>query len=349
MDIPDWARCAIELIAQRPLSSTAAYDKGQYRAPEMLAKVADVGLDSLLPPIQGNISSWQKVYRKMWQCQKSFLISTVKSLRAEGIDPAIVKGAYFNIKYFSDQPVSYMHDFDIVIEREEVAACKQVLIKNGYAQAHFDREKCILVHVDAIDVSQYEYQTKHEIFPFSHIATFPLEQDEEDFLKLKYMPHVSAYNGFAYVQIGCDVHYALHDGIETGAILSRCYRDSLLDCRMMNPTDHLWFSVGKYYQEIVCRKTRSLKEMFYIATLIRREEIDWDRIQLLSTLGGGAGLYYILSFLDGIGGCHIPRRVIDDMSIRLKQERQDDYGWQLGYLFDFIEPFPLAPALSAAK
>ena len=54
----------------------------------------------------------------------------------------------------------------------------------------------------------------------------------------------------------------------------------------------------------------------------------------------GGSLDHPLAFLRRVFGIAVPDAVLDASS-PLRTSRRRDWGWQLGVLFDFIEPCPL--------
>ncbi|HEV3078071.1 MAG TPA: hypothetical protein VHB47_26900, partial [Thermoanaerobaculia bacterium] len=80
----------------------------------------------------------------------------------------------------------------------------------------------------------------------------------------------------------------------------------------------------------------------YMAPLIMSPEIDWERIvHVANKYQLEPALFYFLSFLERVVGPQAPIEALKELSpLRRKQYR--DWGWQLGTLFDFVEPLPLA-------
>jgi hypothetical protein len=108
----------------------------------------------------------------------------------------------------------------------------------------------------------------------------------------------------------------------------------------MAATDLLWFTASRYYVEVAANGKRTLRELAYvIATMC--DAIDWNRLERIAIdYKLGASLYYPLAFLQRALGAPVPDSVIDAAS-PLRNARHGDWGWQLGVLFDFIEPWPL--------
>ena len=115
------------------------------------------------------------------------------------------------------------------------------------------------------------------------------------------------------------------------------------NARTLSPTDHLWSITARYYNEVALHKKTSLREFIYIAMIVRNEDVDWDRfLELTHEFGTYAACYYPLAFLHSIEPSRVPEAALSKLR-PVEGRRGRDYGWQLGKLFDFIEPLPFRP------
>ena len=77
--------------------------------------------------------------------------------------------------------------------------------------------------------------------------------------------------------------------------------------------------------------------------IVRNEDVDWDRfLELTHEFGTYAACYYPLAFLHSIEPSRVPEAALSKLR-PVEGRRGRDYGWQLGKLFDFIEPLPFRP------
>jgi hypothetical protein len=135
-----------------------------------------------------------------------------------------------------------------------------------------------------------------------------------------------------------DIHHNVAIDTNAGPLLQRAVNSSCLQGQTLSDSDHLWVNCSRYYNEVALFGKRTLRPLVYTAPLLYGR-IDWD-IVLASAREHelSASLYYPLRILEAITRTVIPREVLSALNPRLSSGR--DFGWQLGPLFEFVEPFP---------
>jgi hypothetical protein len=110
----------------------------------------------------------------------------------------------------------------------------------------------------------------------------------------------------------------------------------------------VWITLTRYYNEVALLGKRYLRDFAYIIPILKNEAIDWDVVLSANrSYELHAPLFYYLNFLRSLGAC-VPEAVLAETS-PLRSERLRDFGWQLGKLFDVLEPSPSPETSSAAK
>jgi hypothetical protein len=145
--------------------------------------------------------------------------------------------------------------------------------------------------------------------------------------------------GQPYVVLEVDVHHGLAADIESAPFFQRAVNSIYPNALTLSSGDHLWFTISRYYNEVALHGKRSLRDFAYSAALIHSAP-DWDRVlTAASEYSLHPSLYYYLYFLNKITSARVPSEVLNEL-FPVSKVRLRDWGWQIGKLFDGVEPWP---------
>jgi hypothetical protein len=282
----------------------------------------------------------QRVYDKVWKCQREALLTLIGLLLERGISPIVFKGGEFLAASFDPHAVGLNNDVDLLVHAHELGAAKQALYTMGYSQSLFDPELGKLVDRDVQEVGSFESRA-YELAPFNRAEEeVELEADELEFARAWQSHPLWVVGDRAVVVTTFDVHHGVAYDVGGEEFFPRAVTSALGVGRAMSAADQLWFTTSRFYNEVAVNDKNTLRDFAYIASLLRDAEIDWDIV-----LGATdkydlrPSLYYYLAFLNMLGGV-VPEGVLREL-LPSKGSRHRDWGWQLSKLFSLIDPFPL--------
>ncbi len=337
----------VELLAwaatrQRPPETSL--DESQRH--ETLGKLRQRRIDSLAFLASDETNVAQRVYDKLRAVQRRHAVDVVTELMDRGVRCITYKGLELEGLCFDSRALSYMNDVDLLVERRDLGEAKRVLFGQGYIQGHFDVATGELVEFDVPDLGAYE-NAEYELGRFGKVCRLALAPEE-----LRWATENRRFP-IAIDREGCsmvaefDIHYSPAHGAEPEPLWRRAVPSTLGVGETFCAADHLWLTLTRYYFEVAQSKHLSLRELAYVAPLVAGADVAWDAVlgvvheqpQLR------CGLYYTLSFLSSLAGHAVPGEVLRELAPRT-DDRERDWGWQLGRQLEFIEPFPLATTCS---
>jgi hypothetical protein len=302
--------------------------------------LAERNIESLLYRDGSNAPHRQTVCNTLWAAQRRGLAEIVAELAVEGIEPIVFKGAAFHTQFYGSHAIGQMNDLDLLVSPDVLDASRRCLSRLGYRQAVFDAERTELVPLSS-DALRDEGD-HYELYPFMLLE--PLDLEPEDGENCRYP--VVEVNGCLHAVIEIDLHHGVATNIAGDEFFVRATKgaDGAL---AMSPADQLWFTTSRYYTEVATDGKRSLRDFAYLIPLLVSDTVDWSVVlaanerYLLHP-----SLYYYLSFMNWLGeGKLVPADVLDALS-PARGPRRRDWGWQLGVLFDAVEPPPFAQPAS---
>lgn len=280
----------------------------------------------------------RRLYAAIWAAQRAACVEAVEALESQSIETVVFKGADFLDRYFP-APFSIMSDVDLLVKRNDVGRAKAELYRLGYRQAAFNRARRRLDEADVAAVADTEAH-HYELFPFLRLDPIRLDDDARALLRKRGRLPVVASGGELKVVIGLDVHHGVATDIATEPLMRRSRRSSFPAGRSLSPADHLWLVTARLYNETALHGKRSLRDFAYLVALLTQERIRWDDVlQSAADYEMHAALYYYFMFLSWLAPDTIPLDVLERLS-PLHTKRLRDWGWQLGVLFDALDPQP---------
>jgi hypothetical protein len=280
----------------------------------------------------------QPLYDRVWACQREALAEAVAGLEGSGIEALVFKGADVHMRCFGDRALGGLADVDVLVRGDAVEAAREVLLALGYRHGRFDPGTRRMEWI-GLDRAQALERGHHELVPLMRVEPVEVTPDEAALFS-RWRPRVPIWRDAATwsVWIAVDVHHGVAVNVPgerffdaaTPARVGRC----------MAPADLLSLTASRYYVEVATTAKRSLRDLAYLVALGGCAP-DWDRVMAANEeLGLGASLFYPLAFLQQGLGVEVPSSVLHACSPR-RTTRMLDWGWQLGKLFDFVEPFPI--------
>ena len=289
----------------------------------------------------------RSLYNRIWHRQRAALVETMTALERRGIEALTFKGAEIHLRYFGDLALGGMVDADILVQPPQIEAARAELHTLGYrhgvrdwradgADWMGDVRWLSSDEIAACETNHYELAPLQRVEPF-HVS---VEETAHLLLQRVRIPVWRQSDGAWRLGICVDLHHGVASNVPNDAFFAGAVPGTCGAARSMSATDLLWFTASRHYVEVAVEAKRSLRELAYAITLLG-DAIDWDRVLRVAVdyeLGGS--LYYPLAFLRRVFGIAVPDAVLDASS-PLRTSRRRDWGWQLGVLFDFIEPCPL--------
>jgi hypothetical protein len=233
-----------------------------------------------------------------------------------------------------------LFDVDLLIDRAIIERAKIALHSIGLRQGRVNRTDGVLLDRDVADIARLEIN-HYELAPFLSLQELSLSADEENLAMQDSEHPLLCVNGRVYVVVEIDIHHQVAADVETEPLMRRRVPSVFNGAYALSAADSLWVTTSRYYTEVALHGKRSLRDFAYLVNILKREDIDWDIVVGVSSeYKLYASLYYYLSFLHQVMGSSVPLEVLrilrPDSNARVR-----DWGWQLGPLFNFLEPNPL--------
>lgn len=338
---PGWSRTAYLLLARLAHdglvrdSAGALWNVGQPHLPQLHHKQ----IDSLLFWDAGRNPPEQRVYDRVWALQRGALAEVQAALEAAGVPALTFKGGEYLEWLFGSRGLGILNDLDLLVPRPKIGEARFVLQSLGYRQATYDAKAMALVDLDPLEIARAEGK-HYELLPLDKVHDVALENDERCFVERRGTHPCHVRDGGCHLVVRFDVHHQVAADIPSDEFFQRAATARSGLGKTLSDTDHLWFTCCRYYTEVALHGKRSLRDMAYLAALLRQGEIDWDLLcQVAAQYELRPSLFYYLSFLADLGSS-IPPRVLDELDPR-RGSRLRDFGWQLSPLLDWVDPSPV--------
>ncbi|HTU45724.1 MAG TPA: nucleotidyltransferase family protein [Bryobacteraceae bacterium] len=287
----------------------------------------------------------RSLYNRIWDRQRAALVETMTALERRGIEALTFKGAEIHLRYF-DYALGGMGDVDILVRRSQIEAARAELHGLGYRHGRLNREG----HPDWMaeihwfspqEIAAHEAD-HYELAQLMRVERFHVSVREAALLRLQRvrLPVLRESDGGWLLGVCVDLHHGVAANLPSEPFFAAADPGTCGAALSMTATDLVWSTTSRYYIEVAAEAKRSLRDLAYVIAALG-DAIDWTRVERLAVdYELGASLYYPLAFLRRAFGAAVPDAVLEASS-PLKTPRGRDWGWQLGVLFDFMEPWPL--------
>lgn len=346
-----WANAAVSLLSH--INSHAQLDQAARlsiasQSGVFLPELRRRRIDSLLYFFEGTTTPLQQVYNAGWAIQRSNLVTVLQQFTENDLQAIVFKGAEHIEQHFGSENLSGIHDVDILVQREDLPGVKAILYGLGYRQAALDTDSGRLIDVDALDVAQFEANSRFELHSFSRVDHFPVTPEQRALSTIWNRKPFLPLDNDALVTTSIDVHYSIGEQFDVGSAFRRSMPSSLGYCQTLNPADHLWFTASKYYREVILTGRYGLREFAYVAKMANDPALNWDLvIKNARETNTCPCLYYVLSFLARIESITISPDVLAALN-PLTNDRRNDFGWMVGRLLQVADPPPAIAPLPMA-
>ncbi len=299
-------------------------------------------IEGLLSRISGYRDDLMAVRKYILRSQLDALADLVDGLQTYGVDAVVFKGAALMPRFFSDCPLSLLLDIDVLVARSQIQTVKKVLYEQGYVQGTYNVETHSIGPRDVQEIGEIEAR-HYELAPFFRAK--PLSQED-----IQNLGGIDTFNqrplslnhrqGYLFIEV--DIHHNVATDTLVEPLLDRRVANKYGKGATLSDADHLWISCSRFYNEVALFGKRSLRQLIYSAPLMF-EDINWDVVlSSARDLELSSSLYYPLITLGHLTGKHPPSEVLQEIN-PIRRGAQRDFGWQLGQLFETIEPFPFSP------
>ncbi|WP_203072154.1 nucleotidyltransferase family protein [Falsiroseomonas ponticola] len=352
--LPRWAAAAVDLLRwlARDNARLAAAPQIHLDIPS-IDELRRRGIDSLYYwTLSGSGQSFvsesqraeiplQRVYDRVAAAQAEELVRINGALAEAGISFAVFKGAALSRRVRDGAAVGMAADLDILLPRSLVEEAKCALYALGYRQMIFDRQARMLIRRDVQEIAALEAQ-HYELVAFNRQVDFALTDAERqaasDFCKMPLWVFADA----AALVLEVDLHHGIASDVDCEALLARrVVRQGL---PTLCDADHLWFGLARYYNEVAIHGKRSLRDLAYLAPLVRFGEVDWGVFaQQTNDTMTHAPVSHLLGFLNALSGDSVPSEVFAAIK-PTDDNRFRDWGSLLPQLFGMQDKVPAAIA-----
>jgi hypothetical protein len=294
------------------------------------------GLDSLYYLVYEPDSRVQHLYDAVWRKQKTACEQFQRAAASAGIESLVFKGAALTDRW-SGRALGCMADVDLLVRKNAIIAAIEVLYDLGYKPREFHDEHGALKLRSQSDILYHE--AKHyELVPYNRLEPIELSSGEISAIQDVHRHAIRLIDGRPQVLIEVDVHHGVATDMDSEGFFDRAVTGP--QGTTFSDSDHLWFGLSRLYAEIALHGKQSLRDFGYLAPLLTRGNLDWGLIvNVAAEHELRPALFYFLSFLDELASNVIEPGVLDALSPH-RGLRYRDWGWQLGKLFDTVEPLP---------
>jgi Uncharacterised nucleotidyltransferase len=230
-----------------------------------------------------------------------------------------------------------MADVDLLVHKDAVIATIEILYDLGYKPSEFNNDHSALRLRSQSEILYHE--AKHyELVPYNRLEPIELSGAEISAIQDTHRHAIRLIDGRPQVLMEVDIHHGVATDMDCDFFFGRAVTGPLGST--FSDSDHLWFGLSRLYAEVALHGKKSLRDFGYLAPLLTRGSVDWSLITSMAAAHElRPALFYFLSFLDDLAGHVIDRGVLDALSPQ-RGLRYRDWGWQLGKLFDTVEPPP---------
>lgn len=294
------------------------------------------GLDSLYYLAYEPDSHVQRLYDEVWGRQKAAYQQFQREAASAGIESLVFKGAALTDRW-SGRPLGCMADVDLLVRKDAVIATIEILYDLGYRPGEFHDDPGALRLRSQSEILYHE--AKHyELVPYNRLEPIELSGTEISAIQGVHRHAIRLIGGRPQVLMEVDIHHGVATDMDCDFFFDRAVASP--HGSTFSDSDHLWFGLSRLYAEVALHGKKSLRDFGYLAPLLTRGSVDWSLIVSMAAEHElRPALFYFLSFLDDLAGQVIDRGVLDALSPH-RGLRYRDWGWQLGKLFDTVEPPP---------
>jgi hypothetical protein len=298
-------------------------------------------IDSIAYMAAGAMSEpHQRLYGKLWHAQRSILERVIDAFHEYGVPVIVFKGGEFIARCFDSQPIGMLFDVDVLIPHDEVEQAKIAMHSAGLRQTVWDTRRRRLLDRYVADIARLE-MAHYELAPFGMELEIETDAEESEIVARWDQHPLYFVDGQTRCVVEVDIHHQVASDIESAPLFGRAVPSAIPNANTLSPADLVWFTISRFYTEVSLHSKRSLRDFAYVAAFLSRADVDWDVvIGAANEYGLHSSLFYYLAFLKRVTGVDVPDRALDALS-PMNGTRNRDWGWQLGPLFDFIEPCPV--------
>ncbi|WFU25165.1 nucleotidyltransferase family protein [Bradyrhizobium sp. CB1717] len=294
------------------------------------------GLDSLYYLAFEPDSHVQRLYDEVWRKQKAAYLQVQKEAASAGIESLVFKGAALTDRWYG-RPLGCMADVDLLVHKDAVIATIKILYDLGYRPSEFHGDHGVLRLRSQAEILHHEAQ-HYELVPYNRLEPIELSGAEISAIQGVHRHAIRLIDGRPQVLMEVDLHHGVATDMDCDFFFDRAVTGP--HGRTFSDSDHLWFGLSRLYAEVALYGKQSLRDFGYLAPLLTRGSLDWSLIANMAAEHElRPALFYFLSFLDDLAGHVVDPSVLDALSPR-RGLRYRDWGWQLGKLFDTVEPPP---------
>jgi len=341
--LPAWISVALSLLAwsaKRAPLAAADVAALTHAAQPVISTLKQKKIDSLFYISCDVKSTDQEIYEQVWSIQKRTMLSIVRCFADEDIEFYLFKGSECCERWYKSRPIGIFNDVDILVHRHDIGKVKAILYQNNFRQARFEASQSQLVDRDVAEVGAIEAQ-HYELAPFIKMVPLDLDLNKFDPVPSWIEFPIVEINGQWMLAVELDIHHGVATDIEIEDVITDAKLSSFELGLSLSDSNQVWVLISRYYTEVSLFEKRSLRDFNYVLPILASGNVDWDNIlRNSSKYELGPALFYFFSFMDHLAGNVVPAEVLSELS-PLKTARMRDSGWQLGKLFDFVEPFPL--------
>ena len=284
-----------------------------------------------------------KVYRKAWSLQCAAIERFGSAFSSAGLRPILFKGAPLIQANNSGRPLGLLADIDVVVPRQSLVDAMAILYSNGLKPGELNKETGRLDPADIESIALVE-AGHYQLPPFRAVQPVQLDADELRWIGERDAKPLHVLGGVGLFVLEVDVHHRTASDVDLEPFMDRLVASPFAGYAALEPADHLWTLLVRYYNEVALHGKTTLRELIYCGLLIGAGGIEWRHlIAACDEYRTHPACYYLLRFFHSLAPDLVPGDVVETLRVGLRSCLRD-FGWQLGKLFDFVEAMPLDPA-----
>lgn len=323
-----WQDAAIALLAKIPTDATPHLDA-----------LAARDIDSLHYLQYDVHAPAQRLYDKVWAARRAALESAIARCVDHGVVPLVWKGAEFLARYCAPHAIGALGDLDLLVARSQLGEARHALVQAGFRTTELAADGSWRPRSPFDDPARLM-----EAIALPHLrTTVAIDLDAAERAATRFLPHGTLTDDHTRLIVSIDLHHnAIASGFPIELISERAESSRLVNARAFVAEDHLWLCALRYYMEVAHSGKRSLRHLAYLIALLESETgtLDWDEVvRCACRFRAAPPLYYTLGLIARLRDKLVPGEVLEGLD-PARADRTCDVGWQVGLLFDFIEPCP---------
>lgn len=337
-DRKHWPKLVLQLLRASVLNFTKEFTRPSrfHLGRADLDRLLEAKVDSLYYFNQDLRSSDQDFYETIWAVQREALSELLEAFVSKGIPVIVFKGAEIVERYYRSRPISLMADIDLLVRAQDVPMCKSLLYRFGLRPGKLGDDGVFedLAYKESAAIELHHY----ELPPFGRVQEVAVDEAVLGAAKRIGSKHHAVTRDSLLVEISFDVHARPFADVGFEELWSRVVPSKFEGGLALEPSDHLWLILAKYYMEVALHGKRILRDFAYAIPIVCDSNLDWENVVNLArehNLGNGILAY--LSFLHRLG-CPLPDHVSRELR---KNGGTRRLGWQLAPLFECDKEFPL--------